>query len=67
MDMMAELQKAGFQADRCFESGVNPDLEAGTYPEWSARIGRHDHEHGSSSKQQSGYNGETWYLFGAWK
>ncbi len=67
MDMMAELQKAGFAADKCIEGGVNPVIEPGHYPDWSARIGRHDHEHNGPKENQSGYNGETWYLFGAWK
>lgn len=67
MDMMAELQKAGFAVEQCFEGGVNPDLEPGHYPAWSARIGRHDHEHGGPEDNKTGYNGETWYLFGARK
>ena len=67
MDMMAELQSAGFSADKCFESGVDPDLEPGHYPDWAGRISRHDHEHAKPQPKKKGYNGEGWYLFGAWK
>lgn len=68
MDMMAELTKAGFESGKCFESGVNPDLEPGHYPAWSGKISRHDHEHTKPvAAKKTGYNGEGWYLFGAWK
>ena len=72
MDMMAELQNAGFATDNCFESGANPDLEPGHYPAWAGRISRHDHEHTKAQPKKSGYDksgyrGEGWYLFGAWK
>jgi len=69
MNMMKELEQAGFDPRKCFESGANPDIEPGTYPEWTSRISRHDHEHehAKSQKKETGYNGEGWYLFGAWK
>ena len=67
MDMMAELEKAGFETGKCFESGANPDLEPGHYPSWSGRISRHDHEHTKPQPEKTGYNGEGGYLFGAWK
>ncbi|MDE0800957.1 MAG: class I SAM-dependent methyltransferase [Rhodospirillaceae bacterium] len=67
MDFKTELHAAGFDPDKCIESGVNPNLEPGQYPSWAGRISRHDHEHAKPEAVQQGYNGETWYLFGAWK
>ncbi|MDX2223608.1 MAG: class I SAM-dependent methyltransferase [Rhodospirillaceae bacterium] len=67
MDLTAELVRAGFDRARCFEGGVNPDLEPGHYPAWAATVSRHDHEHARPKPGQTGYNGEGWYLFGAWK
>lgn len=67
MNMMNELQDAGFDSEKCFESGANPDLEPGHYPAWAGRISRHDHEHTKPEPKKKGYNGEGWYLFGAWK
>ena len=67
MDFKTELHDAGFDPDKCIESGVNPNLEPGQYPSWAGRISRHDHEHAKPEAIQQGYNGETWYLFGAWK
>lgn len=61
------LHAAGFDPDKCIESGVNPDMEPGQYPPWAAKISRHDHEHAKPEPAKQGYNGETWYLFGAWK
>jgi ubiquinone/menaquinone biosynthesis C-methylase UbiE len=67
MDVIAELQAAGFDPGKCIEGGVNPDLEPGNYPAWAGKISRHDHEHAKPQEGKSGYNGETWFLFGAWK
>lgn len=67
MDFQAELHAAGFDPDKCIEGGVNPDMEPGHYPSWAGRISRHDHEHAKPEPEKQGYNGETWYLFGAWK
>lgn len=67
MDFQAELQAAGFAPEKCIEGGVNPDLEPGNYPSWAGRISRHDHEHAKPVAEKEGYNGETWYLFGAQK
>lgn len=67
MDVQAELRAAGFAPEACIESGVNPDMEPGQYPAWAGRISRHDHEHAKPEAETQGYNGETWYLFGARK
>ncbi len=67
MDFQAELHAAGFAPENCIEGGVNPDLEPGHYPAWAGKISRHDHEHTKPDPQKQGYNGEAWYLFGAWK
>ncbi|MCB2106128.1 MAG: methyltransferase domain-containing protein [Rhodobacteraceae bacterium] len=67
MDMPAELVRAGFAREKCFEGGVNPDIEPGHYPPWTAKLSRHDHEHAKPVTGKTGYNGEGWYLFGAWK
>ncbi|MFL2770487.1 MAG: class I SAM-dependent methyltransferase [Rhodospirillaceae bacterium] len=68
MDFQAELRAVGFESEKCIEGGVNPDLEPGQYPEWAGRISRHDHEHTTPQpEKKTGYNGEGWYLFGAWK
>ena len=67
MDFQAELHAAGFAPENCIEGGVNPDLEPGHYPAWAGKISRHDHEHVKPDPQKQGYNGEAWYLFGAWK
>ncbi len=67
MDFQAELHAAGFAPENCIEGGVNPDLEPGHYPAWAGKISRHDHEHVKPTPEKQGYNGEAWYLFGAWK
>lgn len=67
MDMIEALQLAGFERAKCFDGGVNPDLEPGRYPPWAQSVSRHDHEHPTAVANTSGYNGESWYLFGAWK
>ncbi|MEQ9444903.1 MAG: class I SAM-dependent methyltransferase [Rhodospirillaceae bacterium] len=67
MDFQAELHAAGFAPETCIEGGVNPDLEPGHYPAWAGKISRHDHEHVTPTPEKQGYNGEAWYLFGAWK
>ena len=67
MNMIEAMAAAGFDRAKCFEGGVNPDLEPGHYPPWARVVGRHDHEHAGAAAGQQGYNGENWYLFGAWK
>jgi 2-polyprenyl-3-methyl-5-hydroxy-6-metoxy-1,4-benzoquinol methylase len=67
MDMIDAMTSAGFEHAKCFEGGVNPDIEPGHYPPWSRSVSRHDHEHAAPKATRQGYNGESWYLFGAWK
>ena len=67
MEMVAAMTRAGFDRGKCFEDGVNPDIEPGHYPPWTKIVGRHDHEHVKPATAKDGYNGENWYLFGAWK
>ncbi|MBM3514005.1 MAG: class I SAM-dependent methyltransferase [Alphaproteobacteria bacterium] len=67
MNMVEALQLAGFMRDKCFEGGVNPDVEPGHYPPWAGSVSRHDHEHATPVAGKTGYSGESWYLFGAWR
>lgn len=67
MNMIDEMALAGFDRTKCFEGGANPDVEPGHYPPWARSVSRHDHEHAKPRAGKSGYNGEGWYLFGAWK
>ena len=66
MDMLSELRAAGFAAGNIFDGGTEADIEPGKYQSWSRLTERHKHEVAGADAARD-YNGERWYVFGAWK
>lgn len=72
-DMAQAMADAGFERDTMFDAGIEADIEPGRFQPWSTIVTRHRHETkdlGDTGRKMSplgGYNGERWWLFGAWK
>ncbi|MBL8629564.1 MAG: class I SAM-dependent methyltransferase [Rhodospirillaceae bacterium] len=69
MDMTAELITAGFSAEKIVDGSAKPYILPGSYPTWSGLTSRHEHETKTVAKAigPGSYNGEGWYVFGAFK
>lgn len=69
MDMIEELVAAGFSRDKVVDGSAKPFIPPGTYPAWSGLTSRHEHEVKTVAKAigPGSYNGEGWYVFGAFK
>ncbi len=69
LDMFAEMERAGFARAQLFDAGTEADIEPGRFQPWSTIVTRHRHEtqHLNTVERATGYKGERWWLFGAWK
>ena len=68
MDVLDEMEQAGFNRPSFIEERLSPDVEKGVYPPWASTMSRHVAEQNDSrarNKQVTGGGG--WYMFGAWK
>lgn len=69
MDMAKELVAAGFEPDKLVDGSAKSFVPPGSYQAWSGLTSRHEHEVKTVTQAvgPGSYNGEGWYVFGAFK
>lgn len=69
MDMAEEFAAAGFDRGKYVDGSAKPVIPEGSYPSWAGLTSRHEHETKTVVRAvgPGSYDGEGWYVFGAFK